>query len=92
MEARRLRALRAGPAAHGFPTVLWTLSRVAVVIQRLIGVADHPGHVWPVLRALGWSLQRPARRARERDEAAIAQWKRRRWAALPGPRAARHPS
>src|SRR5438477_7387130 len=76
------RALRAGPAAHGFSTELWTLPRVAAVIKRLTGVAHHPGHVWRVLRKLGWSLQRPARRARERDEGAIAQWKTTRWAQL----------
>src|SRR5712691_11300503 len=76
------RALRAGPEAHGFTTALWTLPRVAELIKRLTGVAHHPGHVWRGLRALGWSLQRPARRARERDEAAIAQWKSRRWAVL----------
>jgi transposase len=82
-ELRRIEhALRAGPEAHGFATALWTLPRVAVVIKRLTGVAHHPGHVWRVLRALGWSLQRPARRAGERDEAAIARWKSRRWAAL----------
>jgi transposase len=75
-------ALRAGPAAHGFPTEVWTLPRVATVIERLTGVIHHPGHVWRVLRALGWSLQRPGRRARERDEAAIAQWKRQRWPQL----------
>ena len=75
-------ALRAGPAAHGFATALWTLPRVAVLIKRLTGVAHHPGHVWRVLRALGWSLQRPARRAGERDEVASARWKSRRWAAL----------
>src|SRR5262245_15970067 len=72
-------ALRAGPEAHGFPTVLWTLPRVAVVIKRRTGVAHHPGHVWRVLRGLGWSLQRPARRARERDDGAIMAWKKQRW-------------
>jgi transposase len=76
------RALRAGAEAHGFPTPLWTLPRVAELIKRLTGVRHHPGHVWRVLRALGWSLQRPGRRARERDETAIAQWKRRRGPAL----------
>ena len=75
-------ALRAGPAAQGFSTELWTLPRVATVIKRVTGVAHHPGHVWRVLRKLGWSLQRPARRARERDEAAIEQWKTTRWAQL----------
>jgi transposase len=68
-------ALRAGPRAHRFATELWTLPRVAEVVARLTGVQHHPGHVWRLLRQLGWSLQRPTRRARERDEAAIAQWK-----------------
>ena len=72
-------ALRAGPGAHGFATDVWTLPRVATVIKRLTGVGHHPGHVWRVLRALGWSLQRPGRQARERNEVAIAQWKTRRW-------------
>jgi transposase len=45
------------------------------VIQRLTGVAYHPGHVWKLLRhRLHYRLQRPARRAVERDERAIARW------------------
>src|SRR5713101_1877046 len=71
-------ALLQGPRRHGFATELWTLPRVATVIARLTGVHYHPGHVWYLLRGLQWSLQRPARRARERDEAAIRQWVRRR--------------
>lgn len=80
--ARLESALRTGPAAHGFLTEVWTLPRVAIVIERLTGVVHHPGHVWRVLRDLGWSLQRPGRRARERNEAAIAQWKHQRWRQL----------
>jgi transposase len=76
------RALRAGPRAHGFPTDLWTLPRVAELIERRTGVRHHPGHVWRLLRGLGWSVQRPTRRAHERDERAIADWKTRRWAQL----------
>ena len=72
-------ALLQGPRRHGFATDLWTLPRVATVIARLTGVNYHPGHVWYLLRGLQWSLQRPARRARERDEAAIRQWVQRRW-------------
>ena len=75
-------ALRAGPAAYGFTTEVWTLPRVAKVLERLTGVGHHPGHVWRVLRALGWSLQRPGRQARERDESAIARWKSTRWRQL----------
>src|SRR5438128_8782929 len=77
--ARVETALLKGPGSHGFATELWTLPRVALVIERLTGVRYHPGHVWYILRRLGWSLQRPTRQARERDEAAIAQWKRERW-------------
>ena len=73
------RALLQGAPAHGFATDLWTLPRVATLIERLTGVRFHPGHVWYLLRALHWSVQRPGRQAQERDEAAIAQWKRTRW-------------
>ena len=77
--ARVEAALLQGPGAHGFATELWTLPRVATLIERLTHVRYHPGHVWYLLRRLGWSLQRPTRQARERDEAAIARWKRERW-------------
>jgi transposase len=72
-------ALLEGPAAWGFATPLWTLERVAAVIWKTCHVRYHPRHVWRVLRSLGWSRQRPARRARERDEKAIARWARVRW-------------
>ena len=61
-------ALRAGPRVAGFSTDLWTLPRVAEVIERLTQVRYHPGHVWRLLRGLNGSLPRPARRARARDE------------------------
>jgi len=72
-------ALLKGPQAQGYTTELWTLPRVAVVVERVSGVRYHPGHVWRVLRGMGWSLQRPTLRARERDEQAIARWKRQDW-------------
>src|SRR6266542_2546800 len=68
-------ALRQGARAHGFDTDHWTLARVTTVIEQLTGVSYHPGHVWKLLRhRLHYRLQRPARRAVERDEAAIARW------------------
>jgi transposase len=79
-------ALRKGPEAFGFDTELWTLGRIAQVIERLTGVRFHPGHVWRILRRLGWSLQRPARRASERDEAEIARWRAREWPRIKGGR------
>ena len=73
------KALERGPAANAFSTDLWTLARVAEVIERVTGVHYHPGHVWRVLRQMGWSRQRPARQAIERDDAAIEQWVNERW-------------
>jgi len=73
------RALRQGARAHGFGTDLWTLPRVAAVIERLTGVRYHPGHVWKILGAMDWTLQRPARQARERNEEAVRQWVSERW-------------
>lgn len=74
-----LEALVEGPSAQGYQTQLWTLPRVAVLIKELTGVSYHPGHVWRVLGSLGFSCQRPERRAMERDEPAIRQWRRVQW-------------
>jgi transposase len=76
-------ALLRGPKANGFATELWTLPRVAAVIEAVTGVRYHPGHVWRILRRqLGWSRQRPARRAVARDDAVIEQWVKQRWPKL----------
>lgn len=75
-------ALLAGPATHGYKTALWTLPRVAALIEDLTGVDYHPGHVWRLLGASGFSCQRPERRAVERDEKAIRRWQRTEWPAL----------
>jgi transposase len=68
-----------GHLAAGYRTDLWTLQRVAQMIRRQWGVAYHPCHVWKLLHSLGWSCQKPDRRALQRDDAAIAHWKRSRW-------------
>jgi transposase len=74
-QRRRIqRALLQGAQAHGYDSDRWTLQRIAVVIQRLTGVRHHPSHLWRILGAMGWSVQRPARRASEQDEEAIARW------------------
>jgi transposase len=72
-------ALRRGPVAAGFTTTLWTLPRVAVVIERVTGIRYHPGHVWRILGRLDWTLQRPAKRAKERNDAAVQHWVDVRW-------------
>jgi transposase len=68
-----------GPMAAGFKTDLWTLKRIAQIIKRLFGIRYHPSHVWKILVELGWSCQKPERRATQRDEKAIAHWKRYIW-------------
>src|SRR5829696_4948965 len=67
-------ALGQGARAYGFDTDHWTLERITTVIERLTGIRYHRGHTWKLLRRMGWRLQRPARRAVERDEQAIARW------------------
>jgi transposase len=75
-------ALLAGPAAQGYQTHLWTLPRTADLIETLTGVRYHPGHVWRILAELGFSCQRPERRAIERDEQAVQQWKQTKWPSI----------
>lgn len=82
-DLRRLeRGLRRGPEALGYRTGLWTAWRVADLIERECGVAYSTVHAWRILRALGWTPQRPTGRAVERNEAAIDHWKRVRWPQL----------
>lgn len=80
--ARIRRVLDRGAVAAGFDNDLWTLGRVAEVIEQVTGMTHHPGHVWRILKQMGWSLQRPARKAVERDEAAIARWVAKDWPQL----------
>ena len=86
MDAVQLKGLRVallqGALAHGFGTELWTLKRVRVLIQRLYGVTFSEVHVWRLLGTMGFSSQKPERRAIERDEAAVVAWKRKTWPAL----------
>ena len=74
--------LKKGPVAHGYHTHLWTLGRVAEVIYRHFEVQYHPSGVWHILDGLGWSCQKPERRARERDEKAIEKWRQADWSRI----------
>ncbi|MEU2517142.1 winged helix-turn-helix domain-containing protein [Streptomyces syringium] len=73
-------ALEWGAQAHGFEAGLWTLERVGLVVERAAGVPLSRASVWRLLTGrLGWSLQRPERRAVERDEPEIARWIAHEW-------------
>jgi transposase len=86
--AELVEVLNAGPAASGFDGG-WTLARVATVIRRRFGVLyRYPSPVWNLLHRLGFTAQRPARRAGERDERAVADWREHTWSQVvepPGP-------
>ena len=85
------KALRQGARAHGFNTDLWTLPRVAAVIEKLTGVEYHPGHVWKILGAMDWTLQRPAKRARQRNDEQVKLWLDQRWSVVKKTLGARKP-
>lgn len=78
---RRLLAKRLlkGAKAHGFSTNLWTCPRIAEVIERHYGVRYHVDHIHKLMASLGWSCQKPEKRAVERDEDRIAQWVAKDW-------------
>ena len=81
----------AGPEVAGHDTDVWTLPRLARLIQERCKVRYHPGHVWHLLVRLGFSCQQPTRRALERNEKKIRRWHRVTWPALkkkPAPSAA----
>ena len=71
--------LAVGAQRYGYPNDLWTSRRIAAVIKRELKIDYHPAHVTRILAQLDWSCQKPERRAVERNEAAIAHWKRYRW-------------
>jgi transposase len=77
-----VQGLKRGPEDLGYETSLWTTRRVGHLIEQEFGIAYHPGHVWRILRPLGWSCQRPRGRALERDEEKIQRWKKQRWPEL----------
>src|SRR5215470_3497945 len=86
-------ALLRGASAAGYPTELWTLRRIGEVIRKRFRVRYSDVGVWALLRhSLGWSWQKPERRALQRDEAAITQWKWDEWPRLKKRHASRRSS
>jgi transposase len=77
--ARLEALLLRGAEASGFTSDLWTCPRVAQVIRQRFGIRYHVDHIGRLLRALGWTPQRPTRRAWERDEQGIQRWIKQEW-------------
>jgi transposase len=67
-----------GAKAAGFPNDLWTCARIKDVIKKEFGVTYHFNHVGKILAAMGWSPQRPEKRAVERDDMRIRDWVKKR--------------
>jgi len=76
------RLLDRGAMAAGCATERWTLKRIAALIGREFGVHYHPRYLERPLKVHGFSVQRPATRAKERDEFVIVAWPQREWVAL----------
>ncbi len=74
--------LMAGALSAGYPTELWTLPRIGKMIGERFGVEYSIGHLWHLLRRMGFSCQKPEKRATQRDETEIVRWKRHTWPAL----------
>lgn len=79
---RIVKLLLKGALANGFNTELWTTRRVASLIEEHCQVQFHRSHVARLLHEMGFSCQKPERRALERDEQRIEEWKRKRWPQL----------
>ena len=74
--------LARGAEAYGFSSAIWTTQRVADLIWRRFRVRYDRDHVCRLLHRFGWSWQKPARRARERNETAIQHWVQHSWPRL----------
>jgi len=85
LDVQQLAAVRAAvvrnPLKHGFGTELWTLKRVRAVIDGLHGIRISQTQVWRIMGSLGFSPQKPEKRAIERNENAVRSWERSNWPA-----------
>ena len=83
MTARQKRQLvqmlLAGPRKAGYANDFWTCGRIADLLAKRFGVRYHPDYIGPLLHKLGWTCQKPEKRAREADDAAVERWRRRDW-------------
>jgi transposase len=68
-----------GPLALGYSTDLWTLERISDMMRKKMDVEYNPRHIWRILGSMNWTCQKPERRALQRNEKEIENWKRYRW-------------
>jgi transposase len=80
--ARIPKLLAKGAEHFGFRGEVWTGKRVARLIKDELGVTYTPRHVGRILKAIGWSRQKPVERASQRNEVAIERWRTEKWLAV----------
>ena len=68
-------AILNGPRAAGYSTDIWTLSRISALIRKLTKKTFKTTQTWRIVVSLGFTCQKPATKNKERDEAAIKNWK-----------------
>ena len=78
-EQRLIELLTQGPLQRGYRTNVWTTKRIAQLIHQEFGISYHPNHIGRLMFRLGWSHQKPQKRATERDPEQIQRWKRNTW-------------
>ena len=71
--------LKKGATSFGHPADIWTTSSISLLIQKEFGVHYHPDHVRKILRKVGFSWQKPEKRALERNERKIRYWTTHTW-------------
>ncbi len=76
---RLVQCLLQGPMNYGYRTDLWTTLRIAELIEKKFEVRYHRDHIGRLMHDLGWSHQKPERRAIEHDDEAIERWKKKDW-------------
>src|SRR3989344_8490735 len=69
------RMILKGPKKYGYDTNFWTLSRIATLAKKELGIVLRQTQTWRTIIGLGFSCQKPERRSRERNEKAIKDWK-----------------
>lgn len=71
--------LSQGAENFGYVGQIWTQARVAELIERKFGINYHVNHVGKILKACGWTYQKPMSRASQRNEEAVKQWCTEQW-------------
>lgn len=76
------KAILSGPSHAGYDTDFWTLERIRALVKKKLKVNLGTTSVWRAVIGLGFSVQKPERRARERNEKAITDWKQKKFPKL----------